>query len=189
MPQGRLGDAITELECALEWDPLSYQVHFWRTIMYSLAREAAGVVEGARLLIELEPSGAQGHWLLGVGLSRQGQIDEGITSLQRAVVLSDGAALMLGWLGLFLGVCGRTDEARGALSRLEVMSRATYVPPASLAWVYLGLRDLDRAFEWLDRAVEARDQLMMPIKSYAFFDPIRADPRFHSLLRKMRLQA
>jgi hypothetical protein len=46
---------------------------------------------------------------------------------------------------------------------------------------------VDRAFEWLDRAVDAHDQLMMPIKSYAFFDPIRADPRFHALLRKMKL--
>jgi len=47
---------------------------------------------------------------------------------------------------------------------------------------------VDRAFEWLDRAVDARDQIMMPIKSYVFFDPIRADPRFHALLRKMKLE-
>ena len=73
------------------------------------------------------------------------------------------------------------------LERLEVMARTTYVPPTSFAWVYLGLRDVDRAFEWLDRAVDAHDQLMMPIKSYAFFDPIRADPRFAALLRKMKL--
>jgi hypothetical protein len=52
----------------------------------------------------------------------------------------------------------------------------------------LGLRDVDRALEWLDRAVDTRDQLMMPIKSYVFFDPIRNDPRFHALLRKMRLE-
>ena len=95
--------------------------------------------------------------------------------------------MMLGWLGLVLGVGGRVDEARSVLSRLEVMSRSTYVLPASFAWVYLGLRDVDRAFEWLDRAVDARDQLMMPIKSYVFFDPLRGDPRFHALLRKMKL--
>jgi hypothetical protein len=73
------------------------------------------------------------------------------------------------------------------LERLEVMSGTTYVPPASIAWVHLGLRDVDRAFEWLDRAVDAHDQLMMPIKSYVFFDPIRNDPRFADLLRKMNL--
>jgi hypothetical protein len=74
------------------------------------------------------------------------------------------------------------------LARLEAMGRTAYVAPASVAWVYLGLKDPDRAFEWLDRAVDAHDQLMMPIKSYAFFDPIRDDPRFQALLRKMRLE-
>jgi tetratricopeptide (TPR) repeat protein len=121
-------------------------------------------------------------------LSRQGLFDEALASLQRAVDLSGGSALMLGWFGLILGAGGRTDEARGVLERLEAMSRTTYAPPASIAWVHLGLRDVDRAFEWLDRAVDARDQLMMPIKSYVFFDPIRNDPRFHALLRKMRLE-
>jgi hypothetical protein len=104
------------------------------------------------------------------------------------VQLSGGAAMMLGWLGLVLGASGRTDEARGVLERLETMARTGYIPPTSIAWVYLGVRDVDRAFEWLDRAIDARDQFMMPIKSYAFFDPIRADPRFAALLRKMNLE-
>jgi TolB-like protein/Tfp pilus assembly protein PilF len=188
MPQGRVSEAIVELERALEWDPLSFRLHFWLAIMHSLAREASRVVIRARVMIELVPASPYGPWLLGVGLSRQGLFDEALESLQRAVDLSGGSALMLGWFGLILGAGGRTDEARGVLERLEAMSRTTYVPPASTAWVHLGLRDVDRAFEWLDRAVDARDQLMMPIKSYVFFDPIRNDPRFHALLRKMRLK-
>jgi TolB-like protein/DNA-binding winged helix-turn-helix (wHTH) protein len=188
MPQGRLAEAIAELDRALEWDPLSYQVHFWRAIMLSLAREPDRVIDQAGVLIDLEPGNGDGPWLLGVALSRKGLFDEAIAAVRRAVDLSGGAAVFLGWLGLILGVGGRVDEARGVLSRLEVMSRTAYVPPASIAWVHLGLRDVDRAFEWLARAVDAHDQLMMPIKSYAFFDPLRADPRFHALLRKMKLE-
>jgi hypothetical protein len=45
---------------------------------------------------------------------------------------------------------------------------------------------VDTALAWLDRAVDARDQLMMPIRTYAFFDPIGGDPRFGALLRKMK---
>ncbi|MGE5359818.1 MAG: winged helix-turn-helix domain-containing protein [Bacteroidales bacterium] len=187
MPQGRLDEAIAELERALEWDPLSYQVHFWHTIMLSLAREPDRVVEQSRLLIELEPGSSAGPWLLGVGLSRKGLFEEASAALQRAVELSDGSALMLGWFGLVLGISGRGNEAQGVLERLEAMARTRYVPPSSFAWVYLGLRDVDRAFGWLERAVDARDQLMMPIKSYVFFDPIRADPRFSTLLHKMKL--
>jgi TolB-like protein len=187
MPQGRLGEAITELERALEWDPLSYQLHFWRAIMLSLGREPDRVLGQARVLIDLEPAAPNGPWLLGVALSRKGLFDEAFAALRTAVDLSGGAAMMLGWYGLILGAGGKGGEAQGVLERLEAMSRTTYVPPAAIAWVYLGLRDADRAFEWLDRAVEAHDQLMMPIKTYAFFDPVRADPRFHALLRKMKL--
>ena len=188
MPQGRLVEAIAELERTLERDPLSYQLHFWLAIMHSLARDVDRVVDQTRLLIQLDQAASSGWWLLGVGLSRKGMIEEALAALRRAVDLSSGAAVFLGWLGLILGLAGRADEARGVLARLEAMSPADYVPPASVAWVYLGLRDVDRAFEWLDRAVDAHDQVMMPIKSYAFFDPIRDDARFHALLRKMRLE-
>jgi hypothetical protein len=187
MPQGRLGDAIAELDLALERDPLSYQLHYWRTIMLILDRQADRVIAQARLLIELDPEAAPGWWLLGVALTRTGRFDEGLAAVRKAVELSGAAAWSTGWLGLVLGLGGRTDEAGAVLHRLETMSRTAYVAPASFAWVYLGLRDVDRAFEWLDRAVDAHDQLMMPIKSYLFFDPIRDDPRFHALLRKMHL--
>jgi TolB-like protein len=189
MPQGRLGDAIAELDLALERDPLSYQLHYWRTIMLILDRQADRVIAEARLLMELGPKAAPGWWLLGVALTRTGHFDEGLAAVRRAAELSGDAAWSTGWLGLVSGLGGRADEARGVLDRLETMSRTAYVPPASFAWVYLGLREVDRAFEWLDRAVDAHDQLMMPIKSYAFFDPIRNDPRFAALLRKMNLAA
>lgn len=79
-------------------------------------------------------------------------------------------------------------EARSLLEALHARAEQGFVPPTSLAWIYLGLAEIDAAFEWLNRAVEECDQFMMPIKSYEFLDPIRADPRFLSLLRKMNLE-
>ena len=189
MPQGRLREAIVELERALEWDPLSYQVQFWLAIMIGLSRDYDRLIEQCRLLIELEPAVPVGHWQLMSGLRGKGMLDESVAAQRKAVELSGDAPIMVGWLGLMLGMSGRADEARGILARLEAMARTRYVPPSMFALTYLGLRDVDRAFEWLDRAVDARDQVMMPIKSYMFFDPIRTDPRFHALLRKMNLDA
>jgi TolB-like protein len=187
MPRGRIGEAIAEIERALEWDPLSYHVHFWLAIMLVLAHEWDRGMDQARLLIDLDPAAPFGPWLLGVGLRGKGLLEEATAAHRRAVDLSGGSAMMLGWFGLVLASGGRTDEARGVLERLEAMARTRYVPPTSFAWVYLGLREVDRAFEWLDRAVDARDQFMMPIKSYAFFAPIRDDPRYHELVRRMNL--
>ncbi len=67
------------------------------------------------------------------------------------------------------------------------MAANRYVTPTSFAWIHIGLKEFDTAFEWLDRAVDECDQFMMPIKTYGFFDPIRSDPRFASLLHKMNL--
>jgi TolB-like protein/tetratricopeptide (TPR) repeat protein len=189
MPRGRIGEAIAEIERALEWDPLSYHVHFWLAVMLVLAHEWDRGIDQGRLLIELEPTAPFGVWLQGVGLRGKGLLDASVAAHREAVELSGGSAMMLGWFGLVLGVSGRADEVRGVLEHLAAMGRTRYVPPSSFAWTYLGLRDMDRAFEWLDRAVDARDQFMMPIKTYAFLHPLRADPRFAALLRKMNLEA
>jgi hypothetical protein len=94
---------------------------------------------------------------------------------------------MLGWLGLSLGLAGQVDEARTLLERIREMASQAYAPPTAFAWVYIGLGEIDNAFDWLERAIDACDQFMMPIKSYAFLDPLRGDPRFHALLRNMHL--
>lgn len=73
------------------------------------------------------------------------------------------------------------------LGRLHAIAGQSYVPPTSFAWTYLGLGQIDEAFIWMDRAVDAPDRMMSPIKSYPFFDPLRNDPRFKSLLQKMNL--
>jgi hypothetical protein len=112
---------------------------------------------------------------------------DAIAALRRALELSHGAAMVVGWLGMSLALAGEVAEARALLERLREAATRACVPPTSFAWIHLGLREIDEAFAWLDRAIDAHDQLMMPIKSYGFFDPIRADPRFHELLAKMHL--
>lgn len=83
---------------------------------------------------------------------------------------------------------GRTEEARCVLETLHAAAeQKKYVPPSTLAWTYLGLGAIDDAFVWLDRAVDVSDRMMVPIQTYPFLDPLRDDPRFAELLRKMKL--
>jgi hypothetical protein len=114
-------------------------------------------------------------------------LDDAVAAQRRAVDLSGEMAHNLGALGLSLAEAGQSAEARDVLRRLHSKAVNGYVPPTSFAWIHLGLGETDAAFSWLDRAVEECDQRMMPIKSYRFFDPIRTDPRFLRLLRKMHL--
>jgi hypothetical protein len=92
---------------------------------------------------------------------------------------------LLGWLGLALGVCGRNRKRSAVLEQLQRSER--YTLPTNFAHVHFGLGEFDAAFECFDRVVEERDQNLMLILSYAHFDPIRQEPRFTALLRKMQL--
>ena len=188
MPHGRLEEAVAELERALEFDPLSVLARFWLGIMLLLGCRHERAFEESQKLLDLDPANFGGHFITAVCCRYWGRFEAAVAAQRKAVEHSSGAANMLGWLGLTLAASGQTAEARDVLQRLHGMAATGYVPPTSFAWVHLGLKEIDAAFEWLNRAVEECDQFMMPIKSYAFFDPIRADPRFAVLLRKMNLE-
>ncbi len=188
MPQGRIEEAVTELEHALEFDPLSLLARSWLGVMLVFCRRYERAIEEGRRLVDFDPNYFLAHFVIAVGYRYRKMFRESLAAQRRAVELSGGIASMRAWLGLTLAECGQAAEARDVLRRLHEMEEKGYVPPFSFALVHLGLNEIDAAFEWLHRAVEECDQLMMPIKSYGFFDPFRSDPRFAALLRKMNLE-
>jgi len=187
MPQGRLAEAVRELERALDVDPLSTATRTALAITLVLSRHFERAIDEARRLLEVDPGAYWGHLAIGASRLYQGRVAEAIEAERKAVEVSGDAAPLLAWLGLSLGISGQVGEARALLARLDEMARSKYVPPTSFAWIHLGLGDTDAAFIWMDRAVDERDQFLMPIKSYGFLDPLRTDPRFAALLRKMNL--
>ncbi len=206
MPHNRMDKAVAEVECALELDPLAGLTRTWLGIMLLCARDYDRAIDEARALLELEPVSPWPHFIIGVAyrqkyfeefVTRQRRpldasagpfyVEQSVAGHRKAIELSPGTDYFLGWLGLALGVCGRKAEARAVLEQLQRSER--YILPTSFAHVHLGLGEFDAAFEWFDRAVEECDQTMMPILSYAHFDPLREDPRFTALLRKMNLES
>jgi TolB-like protein len=198
MPHNCMREAVAEVECALELDPLAGLTRTWLGIMLLLARDYDRAIREANALLELEPNSPWPHFIIGVAY-RQKYADESVrgnvkpdfaekalAGHLKTIELSPGTDYFLGWLGLALGVCGKKAEARAVLEQLQRSDR--YILGSSFAHVHLGLEEFDAAFEWFDRAIEERDQTMMPILSYAHFDPIRNDPRFAALLRKMNLE-
>jgi len=188
MPLGRLKESVEELKFVIESDPLSLFNRWWLGIMHYLAGEIHHAQEQAQFMIELDPSYYIGHWARGIFCLASEIQSEAIAELRKAVALSGGVPLMLGWLGLALAIAGEAEEANALRERLSEISKTAYVPPSCFAWIYLGLGNVDEAFTWMDRAIDGRDPMIMPIKSFPFLDPLRADPRFHALLRKMNLE-
>jgi len=187
MPQGYLKEAVAEVESALQTDPLSVYGRNWLAILLVLSHQPDRTLDAARRLLEIDPDSYIAYLSMGSAYRERGDFEKSIAAYRTGMEASAGSPAMIGWLGLALGVSGNQAEARSLLERLHNRAAQGYVPPTSFAWIHLGLGEIDTGFEWLDRAVILRDQYMMPIKSYSFFDPIRNDPRFLALLRKMNL--
>ena len=206
MPLNRIGEAVTEIEWALESDPLAAGTRFWLGIMRLLARQYDRAIDESRRLLELEPVSPWPPYIIGVAYRQKyfegvvsGSLaaseaaelaEKAIAGHRQAIELSPQSDVLLGWLGLCLGVCGKEQRARAVLGELRRLQRSgRYILPTSFGHIHLGLREYDAALEWFNRAVEERDQIMMPILSYAHFDVLRSDPRFTALLRTMNLHA
>lgn len=187
MPRGRVEEAMVEIELILASDPLSLFVRWWLGVMAILARRFDRAIDEGRHMIALEPGYFLGHWTLGVGLQSANRTDEALPSLERAHELSGGIPFTLGFLAWAYGRAGRRGDASALLTQIETAASRTYIPPFTFALAYAGLDDWDTAFVWMDRAVDARDPLIIPIRTHPFFDPIRSDPRFSALLGKMNL--
>ena len=122
---------------------------------------------------------------LGWGLAGLGRHDEAVDALRQQVIAAAGDSFSQGWLGWALGLAGQRQEALIILDDLERRRRQAYVGGTLLASVCLGLGDHDRAISWLQHAAEERDGLMTFLSRLFLFDPLRSDPRFQALLRKM----
>ena len=87
-----------------------------------------------------------------------------------------------------LAVSGKRQEASAMLRQINARAATEYISPVSIAYIYTALGDRDPAFEYLDRAVFDRDPNILGLKSNPVFDGLRADDRYHALLRKMQLE-
>ncbi len=189
MPQGRMEEAVAQVEGALQLDPLSLLLRTWRALLLLIGNQHERALEAAQRVLELDAGAYWAYLTIGSVYRDRGLFRHAIAAHRRALELCGDAPHMMGWLGLTLGLSGKLSEARTLLGRLRCKAAQAYVPPTSFAWIHLGLGDRSAAFEWLNRAVEECDQMLMPIKSYTFLDPIRPDPRFPGLLRKMNLES
>lgn len=188
LPHAQLQEAITQVEAGLEFDPLNWMLRVWLSTFLWLARDYDRALREARLSEALDPENYNTQFVIANAYREGGHFEEAIVHQRRAVELSRGLPQMLGWLGLTLARSGNIAEARSVLEKLQTISGQAYVSPTSFVWIYAGLKEFDDALAWIERAIDDRDSFIIPIKTYACLDPLRSDPRFLALVRKMNLE-
>jgi TolB-like protein/Tfp pilus assembly protein PilF len=184
---GRADEAFAEIDRAQELDPLSLAISAQRGFVLEMARRYDDVIDGLSRVIAQDPNHYQAHMILGRAYAAKVQLEEAIATFERAAVLSKRSPGALGYLGMSYGLAGRKGEAGKVLHELLKQNRHGYVSPVAVAIIYTGLGDKDRAFAWLEKAYQERSYFMANLKVIPAADPLRSDPRFDDLLRRMGL--
>jgi serine/threonine-protein kinase len=125
--------------------------------------------------------------VLGGTLAAKGMYREALQEMEKAVALSRGAAMMTADLGYVRARLGQRDEARGILQQLAEDAKHRYTPALAFAVVHVGLGEHDQALNWLEKAYEERFNRLAYLRREPVWDPLRADPRFADLLRRINL--
>jgi tetratricopeptide (TPR) repeat protein len=183
---GRTAEAVAESRRARELAPIIYWPNMqvaWR--LYLDHQYDQSELESCKL-IDWQP-GLTWSYICPASVHLQtGRQQEAVAELRKAAALPTGGVYEMMYLAHALGVTGAKPEAHKVLDQMLGLSRKRYVPPSFIAMVYVGLGDRDRAFEWFEKAL-AEHSVHGWVLPDPRLDPIRSDPRFRSMLRRMGL--
>jgi tetratricopeptide (TPR) repeat protein len=136
----------------------------------------------------MNPNFAHAHSILSIAYADLNNFPEAIAEGRKAIELSGGSSFYISNLGWIYAQAGEDDEAIRVLEELKDLSDKHYVSPFLIANIYVGLEENDKTFEYLEKAYEERYELLIGLKVNPSFDPIREDPRFSELLKKIGLE-
>jgi len=172
-----------------ELDPLSLIINVavgWA--FYNDRRYDEGI-DQLRRTIELDPNYPVTYWILGLLLRKTGCYELAMIEGEKGVKLSGGSPLMRAALAHTLAAAGRRTEAVQTLDELTELATHRYVAPYFIAGIHVGLRENDRALEYLEKSYEEHSHWLIYLHIDPSMDGLREDPRFQNLLSRVGLPA
>jgi len=178
---GQIEEAVREIEQARRLDPLSVRINANIALVFYFGRQYDQAIIQARRALELEPNDSATHDRLGDIYLQKGMTKEALAEFH-LVSNSDSPVARLVYV---YSAEGNKAEALKALEKLKEQSRRGYVSPYYLARAYTALGMKDEALAWLQKGVDTFSGGMDRLKVEPAFDPLRSDPRFQELLKRM----
>jgi TolB-like protein/class 3 adenylate cyclase/Tfp pilus assembly protein PilF len=183
-PTGRHEEGIAHGKRAKELDPLTAYIRSDLGWSYNLARRYDEAITECEQIPDIDPNFYFGYFCLGFAYWQKGMLEQAVAAYERAVELEPGDLQLQGELALVYATAGKKTQAQKILEEFKEKARREYVTPIALALAHMAVGDLDGAFGWLDK-LEKHSPKLIWINTNAAFDPLRGDPRFHELLRKI----
>lgn len=179
-------DALSEMKRAHELDPLSPIIGSTLAMAHLLTNNPNVALEQCKRVIELEPNFPSAHLYLGWSYTKLGRHEEGVAEVEKAVEFSGRGGFYLEDLGYLYALNGRRKEALAILKELQEKNAKNESSFESVAAVYAGLGEKDQVFAWLEKGLQAHDDLTSVLWWFDY-DDLRNDPRYADLVRRIGL--
>ena len=186
---GRFDEALAEEQRAKEIEPLSLVINTHLGWICYHARKYEQAIAFYNQALELDENFISANFYQGLAYLQQGRFDEGIGSLDKAVRLSGRGPMIVGVLGYAYARAGDGEGARRVLAELREQSGRGYISPFYYALIHTGLGETSEALDWMERTWEERFCWLVWLRTEPMLDPLREDPRFADLLRRVNLQS
>ena len=181
---GRFDEALAESARARQLDPLSLILAADHGAILYFSRQYDRAIEQFRAVLAVEPNFGRAQ-LIVAAYAQNGQFDAARAHLQNWQKTEDGPWIWA-WMAYLDGRAGRIADARRALQEMEKANRRAQLDPAWLsATAYAGMGQKDVVLAWLQRAYTDHSNAVLTLKVDPIFDPVREDPQFHALLRRV----
>jgi len=182
----RFQAAVDEILRARQLDPASGLIAADAAWVFYLKRDYDQLMEQAKGAVELAPNYWLGHLQLGLAYEKKGDFARALQELEEARRMDDNSAILEMLAGTY-AAAGRPDEARRITEEMVERSTKRYICAYEVATTYAGLKDRESAFLWLRKSLDERADCSPWIAADPKLDPLRTDPRFQDLLRRLGL--
>ena len=183
----RFDEALDYAGRATRVDPVSSRAQLNLGVVLYFDRRYDDAVAAINETLEIDPDYGQARVMLGRIYVAKDMPDRAVAELEHAQRLMNRRPDVLTPYAYALARAGRTREARKTVDSLLEIAKPRAPAPFRLAMVHIALGEIDRAFEWLDQAVQARDWQMGLLNVEPALEDLRADPRFAMLVERVGL--
>jgi tetratricopeptide (TPR) repeat protein len=185
--QARFPEALAAIQKALDLDSLSPVILSNQAEFAYFMHDYSKALQLYQHTLDLNPGFISANIEIGMTLNRMGRQREAIRCFEKARSLSSEEASPLVGLAIANANLGNIPEAKRLLDQLQADSKVLHVSNFQFATMYAALGDTDRAISALERSYAEHEGFLIAIKVHPDLDPLRSDPRFAALQRKMRL--
>jgi TolB-like protein/Tfp pilus assembly protein PilF len=183
--RGRFDESLVASLRALELDPLSPAMSTHLGAQYIATHDYDQAIERLHRAIELDPNFSSARQFLGEAYLGKGMVNEAVAELLKEATLAGESPENVAELQHAFEKSGLQGFRQKKLQFAKARWEKLHDNAREFAYLYAALNQKDQAFAWLQKGYEQRALWLIWVESDPTFDPLRSDPRFQELLRRM----